>query len=261
MTLFLMFLLLASDPPETTHDQGVLHLSAREARNAVDRGDAVIVDVRGNVPYGLQHIRGALSIPLGSMSNRAGELPHDKLIIAYCSCKREESSLQAAHLLTEAGFTRTAVLDGGYDAWSAAGLPVDLAPPDPNAAPMPPPGMIAPPGVSNGRFRPPAQIRCDRDHVTMYSGRVLGYSRVPGKTTVRIRTDDSTIENVVLTHPHTADSSHWFLVNSLPFQRSDWKIIERRRGVVRSPMRVNAWVCADGKAIIDWRPGEKKAPE
>ena len=44
-----------------------------------------IVDVRVKDSYDEGHIKGAVSIPEAEMSNRIGELPKDKLIVAYCA--------------------------------------------------------------------------------------------------------------------------------------------------------------------------------
>jgi hypothetical protein len=60
-------------------------ISAAEAREALAKGTAVLVDVRGADTYKAEHAKGALSIPLGEVSARAGELPKDKLIITYCT--------------------------------------------------------------------------------------------------------------------------------------------------------------------------------
>ena len=73
--------------------------------------------------------------------------------------------------------------------------------------------------------------------------------------------DSGTTERVTLTHPKSADPSRWFLVNTEPFRAADWKRIEKRRGVLRAGMRANAWVCTDGKAVVDWRPDEEGAVE
>ncbi|MBA2646139.1 MAG: hypothetical protein H0U81_04995 [Pyrinomonadaceae bacterium] len=49
------------------------------------KNQAVVIDVRGGVEYNLGHIEGALSMPLGLVAERAGELPRDKLIVTYCA--------------------------------------------------------------------------------------------------------------------------------------------------------------------------------
>jgi rhodanese-related sulfurtransferase len=268
MTALLTFLLLfAAGTAAPRPGDGVVRLSPREVQSALAVHEAVVVDVRGDVPYSLEHVRGAVSIPIGLIAQRANELSREKLIVTYCTCKLEESSAAAALAFQNAGFARVAVLEGGTRAWREAGLPVDVAPADPEARPMPPPGMTEIPSNASaaapnrGRLRPPPQIRCDRNDVTVYEGRVLSYRRGTGKTTLRMRTDSDTTENVVLRHPGSSDPSRWFLVNGQPFRAADWKRIERSRGVLRAGVRANAWVCSDGKAIVDWRPAGSGAAE
>lgn len=60
-------------------------ITATEAREAVAKGTAVLVDVRGAEAYAAEHAKGALSIPLHEVTARASELPKDKLIITYCT--------------------------------------------------------------------------------------------------------------------------------------------------------------------------------
>lgn len=259
MIAFVAFLLAstlaADDVPRMTID---------EFRAAATRGEVVAIDVRGNVPYSYGHIEGAVSIPLGLIASKGGELPRDKTLVAYCTCAAEELSIRAARELRKLGFTRVAALTGGYAAWVGAGHPVvklvaDEAPPPP---PIPSSELPEPPAMSRGgRLMPPAQIRCKADDVTVYFGRVISYTRTKTKTTLRIRTDYDTTETVTLAHPKNGDPSRWFLVTREPFRAADWKKIEVRRGVLRPGMRAHAWVCKDWKAIIDWRPDEVEAVE
>lgn len=64
---------------------GVRRVTPAEARAAVEKGQAVIVDVRGEDSFRAGHIKGALWIPVGDIAARAGELPRGKTIITYCS--------------------------------------------------------------------------------------------------------------------------------------------------------------------------------
>ena len=64
---------------------GVRRVTPAEARAAVEKGQAVIVDVRGEDSFKAGHIKGALWIPVGDIGSRAGELPRGKTIITYCS--------------------------------------------------------------------------------------------------------------------------------------------------------------------------------
>jgi Rhodanese-like domain len=64
---------------------GVRRITPAEAHAAVEKGQAVIVDVRGEDSYNAGHIKGARWIHLNDIGSRAGELPRDKMIITYCS--------------------------------------------------------------------------------------------------------------------------------------------------------------------------------
>jgi 3-mercaptopyruvate sulfurtransferase SseA len=60
-------------------------VSVRELERALREGRAVAVDVRPSEAYELEHIAGAVSIPEDEILDRAGELPKDKLAVAYCA--------------------------------------------------------------------------------------------------------------------------------------------------------------------------------
>ena len=64
---------------------GVRRITPAEARAAVEKGQAVIIDVRGEDSFKAGHVKGALWIPVGDISSRSGELPRGKMIITYCS--------------------------------------------------------------------------------------------------------------------------------------------------------------------------------
>ena len=63
----------------------IRRVTVTEAQAMVERGEAVIVDVRTKEQYDGGHIKGALSLPLGEAAARASELPKDKLLIFYCA--------------------------------------------------------------------------------------------------------------------------------------------------------------------------------
>jgi rhodanese-related sulfurtransferase len=240
MSLFLALFLAAVTP--NPHD-AVMRISIDDARRAVERNDVLFVDVRGDVPYSLEHIHGAISIPLGLIAERASGLPQDKLIVTYCSCKNESSSVEAAAILANHGVERVAALVGGTNAWKAGGLPLDVAPPDPELVQVPP----APPVQrSAGRLAPPAAIPCDRNYVTVYNGRVTAFHRTKKSTSITIATDFATTESVKARAPI-------YLVNGEPMKTADWK----RHGIGKGG-RANVWVCSTAKQrpVIDWRPDE-----
>jgi 3-mercaptopyruvate sulfurtransferase SseA len=70
---------------KTPPGDGVRRITVAELREAVDKGTAVIVDVRSAEQYKADHIKGALHIPETEVAARSGELPRDKTIVTYCS--------------------------------------------------------------------------------------------------------------------------------------------------------------------------------
>ncbi|HWT02955.1 MAG TPA: rhodanese-like domain-containing protein [Pyrinomonadaceae bacterium] len=77
--------LMVAAAVQTGEGDGVRRVTPAEARAAVEKGQAVIVDVRGEDSFKAGHIKGALWIPVGDIAARAGELPRGKTIITYCS--------------------------------------------------------------------------------------------------------------------------------------------------------------------------------
>jgi rhodanese-related sulfurtransferase len=96
-----------------------------QAMLAVQRGEAVLVDVRTEGQRQLGHIRGDVSMPIERVAAEHSKLPRNRTLIFYCSCPNEELALEAARLLIQAGDTRVAAMVGGFDAWRAARGPIE----------------------------------------------------------------------------------------------------------------------------------------
>jgi predicted sulfurtransferase len=60
-------------------------IEGAEVKRLVDKGEAVVVDVRSKEAWDLGHVQGALHIPLNDLPHRLKELPKEKLIAAYCT--------------------------------------------------------------------------------------------------------------------------------------------------------------------------------
>ena len=60
-------------------------IEAAELKKLVDKGDAVLLDVRSQNAWDMGHAEGAIHIPLGELSARLDEVPRDKLVAAYCT--------------------------------------------------------------------------------------------------------------------------------------------------------------------------------
>jgi predicted sulfurtransferase len=60
-------------------------IEGAEVKRLVDKGDAVLVDVRNKAGWDSGHAEGAIHIPEAQLAARLKELPKDKLIAAYCT--------------------------------------------------------------------------------------------------------------------------------------------------------------------------------
>lgn len=82
-----------------------------------------IIDVRSGGEFVGMHIPGAYNIPLDTLGEHVGDLAdvsHRVVLV----CKSGARATQAHSRLTSAGKKRLHLLDGGMDAWDAAGADV-----------------------------------------------------------------------------------------------------------------------------------------
>jgi rhodanese-related sulfurtransferase len=112
---------------------GLDRLGPRQAHDAVAAGDAVLVDVRaedhvtrdGAIPGALRFPRTVLEWRLDPdcpwRDPRAPGLDARVVLV----CDHGYSSSLAARDLQGLGFARATDLEGGFEAWAAAGLPVE----------------------------------------------------------------------------------------------------------------------------------------
>ena len=70
---------------QPTPVDGVRRVTVQELREAMEKGTAIVVDVRSAEQFKAGHIKGAVWIPGNEIGGRTKELPKDKLIVTYCS--------------------------------------------------------------------------------------------------------------------------------------------------------------------------------
>ena len=102
------------------------NLTAQEAKELIDRGEAVVVDVRTEEEYAQSHIPGALLLPNETIDAQTARelLPdRDALILVYCRSGRR--SAQAARKLVELGYEDVSdfggIIDWPYDTQAGEG--------------------------------------------------------------------------------------------------------------------------------------------
>lgn len=82
-----------------------------------------LIDVRSPVEFGALHAQGATNIPLDHLQPES---------LAYCNgdpvyliCKSGIRARRGMDKLAESGFDNMVLVEGGTDAWKAAGLPIE----------------------------------------------------------------------------------------------------------------------------------------
>jgi hypothetical protein len=75
--------------PLEDHDHGaelsIRRMTPAELRTAIERGEAVAIDVRDADAYAAGHIAGAYHIPLAVLESQVSFLPRGKLLVTYCT--------------------------------------------------------------------------------------------------------------------------------------------------------------------------------
>lgn len=99
-----------------------------ELRARAQAGDVLVLDVRPLEEYLAGHIPGALSIPVGELSERIGELPQDAQVVVYCRGQYCALAHEAVRLLTGRGRAAVRLHDGMLE-WRLAELPVQVGEP------------------------------------------------------------------------------------------------------------------------------------
>jgi molybdopterin/thiamine biosynthesis adenylyltransferase/rhodanese-related sulfurtransferase len=104
----------------------ISEVDATRARELIDAGDPVVVDVREQDEWDEGHIPGAVHIPRGHLESRIERAAPDssRPVVLYCSSGNR--SAFAAKTLEDMGFEDVVSLSGGFTDWKRNGFPVEL---------------------------------------------------------------------------------------------------------------------------------------
>lgn len=97
-------------------------ISASALKQKLDAGQAVLIDIRETDEHAREHILGARLAPLSAIDAHDFDRDHDKAAVFHCKSGMRTQA-NAARLIAR-GFREAYFLDGGLEAWKAAGLPV-----------------------------------------------------------------------------------------------------------------------------------------
>jgi rhodanese-related sulfurtransferase len=96
-----------------------------ELKKRLDGGEElVVIDVREPNEWAAGVIPGAHPVPRGVLEGTVdGRIPLDATVVLYCAVGGR--SALAARSLEQMGFSKVENLEGGFQAWAGAGLPVE----------------------------------------------------------------------------------------------------------------------------------------
>ncbi len=102
----------------------ILHkLSPQQVRDRIDAGNAVLVDIREPDEFARSHVKGAQSQPLSTWEKAHLTIDPDADVIF--TCRSGMRTAGACDRLAARVNGDAFVLNGGLDAWTKAGLPVE----------------------------------------------------------------------------------------------------------------------------------------
>ena len=95
--------------------QTIPTLTLPEVSTQLGGDHAVVVDVRSEGEWEDGHVPGSLNLPVGSLDERAGEIPRDRPVIVHCQTGARAAI--AASLLRARGFPDVRLFPGGFAEW------------------------------------------------------------------------------------------------------------------------------------------------
>ncbi len=99
-------------------------VTPNEAVMLINHGNALVLDVREDVEFAMNHIAGARHLPLSLLASHLNELDKWKNKPVIVNCQSGMRSAKACAVLRKNGFTQVSNLAGGLAAWQSAKLPV-----------------------------------------------------------------------------------------------------------------------------------------
>ena len=101
------------------------HVDAMGADSLLKEEKVIVLDVRTPEEYGDGHVEAAMSLNFydDDFADRLAELDPGRRYLVYC--RTGGRSTKTLDLLKKLGFQHVAHLDGGFQAWRDAGLPIE----------------------------------------------------------------------------------------------------------------------------------------
>jgi len=97
------------------------HVSPAEAKQLIAQG-AVLIDIRERDEHAREHIPGSSSAPLSTLQENALTGREGQVMIFHCKSGNRTKANE--NRLSQGTACEAFILDGGLEAWRAAGLPI-----------------------------------------------------------------------------------------------------------------------------------------
>ena len=102
---------------------GFTPLPPREAQKLLESGKAILIDIREAEEFAREHIRGARHVPLSALDRHDFDRERAEGKVAIFQCQSGRRTEINRERLVALGFQQAYVIEGGLNAWRAAGLP------------------------------------------------------------------------------------------------------------------------------------------
>jgi phage shock protein E len=106
--------------------KNVTEISPQDAAAKLESAEATIVDVRDKDEWNEEHIPGAIHMSRGTIELDIEEKVPDANAMIITHCGGGGRSALAAESLQKMGYKNVRSMAGGFKAWKAAGLPVEI---------------------------------------------------------------------------------------------------------------------------------------
>ena len=129
---FVVLLTVCADVAYAQQPVPVSMITAEELKAKLANNEPVtVIDVRSSEGFANSSttLKGSIHFKARRLKSRLKyaplkDLPRNREIVTYCACPKDEASITAAQILTDAGFTRVKVLQGGWHEWQRVKGPV-----------------------------------------------------------------------------------------------------------------------------------------
>lgn len=105
---------------------GFTPLAPRDAQRMLESGKAILIDIREADEFAREHIRGARHVPLSGLDQHDFDRERAEGKAAIFQCQSGRRTEMNRDRLIALGFAQSFVIEGGLNAWRAAGLPSHL---------------------------------------------------------------------------------------------------------------------------------------